>query len=662
MGPDSPLLIKDIPEDSILFYDIETDHQYAPYAELRMVGAQVGLNSSPFLVKDYRQRKRFKEMLSDRDVLKVSFNGNNFDNLVLWRHGFPVNEINSHDMFLAAKTVAPALPAYSLKFINWYFFGDWHRPEFELHAWAKKHRCSTWDAPESMLGPYCLYDVNPQTLNTFLMLWEVVQRPLHWRAYTETELPMGMPLEEIMLRGGEYLDSSRIEQQLTSLENQKMYWEDIAWHATGGKVENPNSTKQVGQYLLDEEKIELEITEAGNFSIKKADLMEFLPDISDLSKDRNSLLRCTFEARRINNSLSYLRNYRTALQHCKDHTERGWIPKQYSSSSARTRRILSNSFYKLNFQNPNEYAKQVLVVPKGWLGFWIDATQIENVVHIYESQDEARRAAYEADEEWNEYVWLAQRLLGRTDVGKKELDDKTLFRSEVIPHWSIYKQVKTTKLGVNFGMGVAKFCLTSKLSATAGTIAFRDLHEACPAIRGLVTRVKKDLQNQGYVQDSFGHIYSGPVNKAYKVVAYLIQGCGTGNLPKRQIRLNYDTLHRFDQPANEVPAFNGASIVDTHRGIRSFGIMCGTTHDENSGRISLGCGPERLLVVLHDLMENMTSRLSPLFDGIPLRAKLALSVTTEAEQIKFDLKKDHDKLVKYLETVCNGSPQSQSKE
>src|SRR5436190_8691197 len=109
-GPNDFLKIEDIPEDQIIFYDIETDSQYAPYANIRMVGAQIGINGSPFLVESYQERRIFREMLASPNVLKVNFNGTNYDNMVLWRHGFPVNEHNHHDCFLMAKTCAPALP------------------------------------------------------------------------------------------------------------------------------------------------------------------------------------------------------------------------------------------------------------------------------------------------------------------------------------------------------------------------------------------------------------------------------------------------------------------------------------------------------------------------------------------------------------------------
>ena len=617
--------LADIPEDQIMFYDLETTSQFAPYCDLKMIGVQYGLKGKPRLVEDWGARKRFRERLASKDMIKVAFNNRSFDDLVLWRHGYPVNDENLHDVYLMAKTVGPRLPAYSLKFLNWYYFGDWHQPEMDLHAWMRHNGVTDmYQAPKELLAPYCLYDVRPQTVNLFCMFWPIVQRPLHWEAYTKVELPMGIVMEEIMLRGGEFLDEKLLDENVATLQNDKLGWEDYVWRLTDGKISNPNSTKQVGAYLQDEEQIELELTEAGNFSLKKEDILDFL-NLDNPDQDRSKIIRALYEVRKINNTLSYYRNYKEALAHCADHSKRGWIPKQYSLSRARTRRILSNSQYKLNFQNPNTAAKEVQVVPAGWLGWWIDATQIENVVHIYESQDAERRADYEANEEWNEYVWLCNKILN-TNESKEELDDIEKHQFPSNPSWSVYKGYKTIKLSINFGMGVAKYCKMRKLPEQAGRIEFSRVLVACPAIKRLQRMVGDRLQLIGHVQDVFGHIYSGNVRMAYKVMAYLIQGCGTGSLPKVQMRCNYDTLHQWDRPLSQGKKIGDKNVViDQPRGIISYGVMAGTTHDENSGRISLDLCTDKIVATLQQMMFNMTKRFSHKFDNIPLRAKLYLA-------------------------------------
>lgn len=623
------LLIKDIPESQIMFYDIETNHQYAAYADLKMVGVKYGFRGEVQLVESEAERARFRDSLRDPDMLKISFNGMNFDNLVLYRHGFPVEEKGMHDCFLMLKTVQPSLPAYSLKFANWFYFGDPHLPEMELEGWAKRHRQDKWNAPKSILGPYCKWDIDPQTVRMFQLLWEVVQRPMHWQAYSEVELGMAMPLEEMMLRAGEYLDGDLIGKKLKECEREREVWNLKANMASDGAVVNANSTKQVGDFL-DLEGFALALTDSGRWSIPKKELIDL--------RDQHPVAEAMFQVRRLNNAMAYYKNYLEALRHCEDHRTRQWIPKQYSSSRARTRRILSDSYYKINFQNGSKEAKAVQVVPKGWLGFWIDATQIENVVHIYESKDRERRAAYEADPEWSEYVWLCNKILGH-NLTKKELDDRTAYPAPSNPTWSIYKLYKTIKLALNFAMGLDKFCNHTGVDRITGKSSFDTVHRACPAIKGLQSKLIRQFAKDGYVQDVFGHIYTCNPNKAYKIVAYLIQGCGTGSLPKACIRGLYDVVHECDVTIQQASDRGYRNFVpDFPRDIASLGVLSSTIHDEIGGRLSLSLGRDDLLLTLRRCLFVMTEQFSPLFDNIPLRAKLYLSRTTagDAEEVNLD--------------------------
>ena len=166
------LKIADIPEDQIMFYDIETDSEFAPYAKLEMIGVQYGLSGKRELVETWGERKRFRERVASPDMIKVHFNGLNFDDLVLYRHSYPICEQNRHDLFLIAKTVAPDLPAYSLKFLSWFYFGDFHYPEMQIMEWLKKNgKESLYQAPKELLKNYCLHDVF-QTKELFLLFWE----------------------------------------------------------------------------------------------------------------------------------------------------------------------------------------------------------------------------------------------------------------------------------------------------------------------------------------------------------------------------------------------------------------------------------------------------------------------------------------------------------
>jgi hypothetical protein len=615
------LKIEDIPNESILFYDIETSDQYAPYCDLKMIGAQLGFGTERFLVETASERKWFRDALANPDILKVTHNGTSFDNIVLHRHGFPVNEVGVHDTYLMLKAIAPWLASWALKFSAWHFFGDCHFPEMELKEWMKITGQSMWDAPKYLLKPYCLHDVW-QTEQLFLMAWEIVQKREHWNAYM-LDISQGEPVREMELVGGLYLDEKTIRTEIATLQMDKLGWESRAAELSGGRVQNPNSRDQMVEYLTSEG-FELGLTDNGEFAFDKDELLDII-DLDDPANDKNPVARCTYEVRQIQSTLKYYKNYLTALGDNPDSLRRSWIPKQFSISNARSRRYTSNSKYGLNFQNPNKAAKKVQVVPDGWLGVWFDSTQVENVVHIYESEDRARRLSYEADPDWNEYVWLCNRILGG-DRTKKELDS---IPSPQFPGWSIYKQFKTIKLALNFGMGIDHFCHDSGVDKKTGREAFGLIHQACPAIKELQDRVATDLNTFGRVQDVFGHIYTGQIRKAYKVVAYLIQGCGTASLPKAQIRANWETLRAL--------------------GTTDVAHMSGTTHDENEFRLSLRLPTEQIFATLQTINHNMTDKFSAKFDGIPLRAKMYLSKTSAYAAEEFSIN-DREGVCSFIES------------
>lgn len=616
----SRLPLDDIAEDQILFYDIETDHQYAPYARLNQVGVKYGFNGKPFVLRSKSDRELFAARFSDPAIWKVGFNNGNFDDIVLSRNGLSPHRNNWHDGYLMFKAIASLLPSYSLKFICWWFLGDHHFPEGKVVNFRKQTKTTNFaHIPPHLLDPYHIHDLD-QHCNVFRLGYPVVSgNDNHWNAYM-LDCAVVPAIQEMVLRGGLWIDTKHCNEQICKLAKRRDELNVKADNATDGWITNVNSTKQVGEFL-DVEGLAITLTEDGNFSIRKKDLMDL--------RSQHPIAQMMYEVREINGTIKFFEAYAEAA---KDKTYDKsfdrfniWIPGSWSTSNARTRRFTSSSFHGINFQNPNSEAKEAQLVPPGLLGGWIDATQVENVVHIYESEDDARREAYEQDENWNEYVWLCQIIKG-TNETKDELDDKTRNPSPVNPAWSIYKQFKIAKLALNFGMGVKKFCSTTGVAASDGYKVFEQIHDACPAIRSLQDKYADLVNRKGYVLDVFDHIYSGPVKKAYKIVAYAVQGCGTGSLPKAQIGVNYRTLH-----------------------YRSRGFMCGTTHDDNSFRIKLDIGTDEVIATLQELMYNMTTMFTPRFGGIPLRAKLYLSKTNAKNAIEVNVKD-----TKTLRTIIDG--------
>jgi hypothetical protein len=605
--------------DKIIFFDVETTSQWAPYADLKMIGYQVGMYGNPTILDpdDKAGVKEFKERLASPDWTKVHFNGINYDEIVLRLHGFPVCPVNRHDVYLMAKTVAPASASYGLKFLNWYYYGDPHEPERRLHAWCQHHRTPMWEAPYELLSAYCCHDVR-QTVRLYNLYWSMVQTPRHWRAYSELELGMGPVLHEIMLEGGECLNLEVIRREKKRLQTQVRGLNVAAYRLTQGAVKNLSSGRQVSRYLSEVEDFELAMSDKGNLILRKDDLLTML-DLNDPQNDQSKLARLTYECRDAIKQSGYLNSYRRALLYeCRTLNGRrvyrkqgyGIIPKSYSLSGARTRRILSSSRFGINFQNQNHSSKSVQLVPAGWLGIWLDSTQIENVVHMWASNDLTRVKSYSKDPDWSEYVWLCNQILG----GRRTREQLEEIKSDANPAWSVYKQFKTCKLALNFGMGISKFAKTNRIEYGEAKEIFTAIHKACPAIKGLQRKIAQELATKGYIQDPFGHIYTGDPEQAYKVVAYYIQGCGTGSVPKAMARAVWETLQALN-PAGEAKR----------------ALMTTLTHDEIGFRIWLGVPDRQILDILWKCLECMEGRFSPFFGGIPLRAKLSVSITNAAE-------------------------------
>jgi hypothetical protein len=605
--------------DRIIFYDIETTSQWAPYCELKMIGFQIDIDGQPEILdaNDQKAVNQFRERLASPDWIKVGFNNINFDDIVLGLHGFPVNPIGRHDIYLMAKTVCPQSPAYGLKFLNWYYFGDPHDPERRLHAWCQHRGVKMWKAPDELLGEYCCWDVK-QTVRLFKLFWDVVQTPKHWRAYSELELRMGEVLHEIILEGGECLNLTKIKIEAQKLQTRVQGLNREARILTKGQVTNLSSGKQVARHLSLVEEMELSLSDKGNLILRKDDLLTML-DLSDPTNDQSRLARLTYECRDAIKQLGYLNSYRKALLYelrtldgRRAYRRQGYgrIPKAYSLSAARTRRFTSSSRYGINFQNQNHSSKQVQLVPRSWIGVWLDSTQIENVVHMWASKDLTRVKSYSNDPDWSEYVWLCNQILG----GKQTREQLEEIRSDANPAWSIYKQFKTCKLALNFGMGITKFAKTNRIEYEQAKKIFNEIHKACPAIKGLQRIVANELATKGYVQDPFGHVYTGDPEQAYKVVAYYIQGCGTGSVPKAMARAIWDELQKLNTGVGPKCA-----------------LMTTLTHDEIGFRIHLSVSTDEILDTLWRCLDCMEGRFSAYFNGIPLRAKLSVSTTNAAD-------------------------------
>jgi hypothetical protein len=210
-------------------------------------------------------------------------------------------------------------------------------------------------------------------------------------------------------------------------------------------------------------------------------------------------------------------------------------------------------------------------------------------------------------------VWLCGKSLGNADLTKGDVER---IKSPANPGWSLYKQYKTAKLAINFGMGKSEFQRRNRLTTQAANIAYNEIHRICPAIKNLIYKVRNEIYRYGFIQDPFGHVYSGDPDAAYKIVAHFIQGCGTGSVTKAIGRAIWEVLKNVEREAN----------LNT-----CLATMTGLIHDSFEFRLSLLLSDKTIIRTLHSCLYCAEEQFSPFFDDIPIRAKLAISITNMAE-------------------------------
>lgn len=579
-----------------LYFDFETDNPYGPYASLNLIG--FALNDGPTRIvkwgKDEIHLPEFKRHLANPKIKKVGYNIVNFDLHVAKSHELEVAG-PLDDLYLMAKTLYPAHPAYSMKLLCFTELGDMHWAEGKVEAYKRKFGIEDWMAiPDKLLIPYLEHDIWQTRALHIHFLKKLMENRVAPRAYARVE-KRGIYHMPTIIDNGIYIDTAYASEKLATLQAEKDAIADKALRKFG--VTNLLSTKQVGE-VLDLDDFAVALTDSGNYSLDKKELLDL--------RDKSPLAQLVYEAREIQAVKGFMENFLEAAKMGKPfpRSELILIPTSFSQSAARSRRFISGSMFGINFQNLSQKAKEGIGVPNGWIEGQIDLTAIEEVIHIFYSKDETRRNLYESDEKYSSYVTLCNLYYGETKT-KDEWDN---IEFEPNPVWSKYKAFKTAKLAANFSMGARKFAQTHGCSLEVAEAILGALHTAQPAIKWLVRFVTSQLQRYGAIYDPFGHAYSGPIDKAYKVLAYWIQGTAASLLKM----ILWDICELFQKYPRQVK-------------------VCATVHDSIIFRLHKSLGVERVFDILKEIRFISTEKYSPMFDNIPLRSKPAISNTNWAD-------------------------------
>lgn len=449
-----------------------------------------------------------RSLLRNPKIPKVFHNGK-FDLQVLEGNGISVNG-ELHDTMALAKCLDARLPSFSLKHLMYCFLGDFHLEQLAMTEWFLSHGYKAMDdmalLPKEIIDAYTRKDVE----GTFLLwelLWPMVQKEGLVKSY-ETERGLIRPVAA-MERNPLLIDRKWVRLHYANVNiKAKGIYNEMKGMVDDDEDFNPNSIPQVTRLLM-LEGFALEINEKGNAKFDKAARAKIDHPLAKLKSELSVLTKTT---------ATYCKNLIKATETSP------LIFPNFQISEAVTRRFSSRGVdkIKINWQNFPEEMRRCLLIPKGKVGWFFDYKQIENIIHIYFTQDAERRAAYEADENWSEYIWLAERILGEK-INKAD---------------SRYKRIKSVKLGMNYGLGARKFATMNGIPFGEAREHFNAIQKACPAIKQLHRDVGRILAAKGFVTDPFGYRYWGDPEKGYKVTAWLVQGCAAALMKEAIIQVS----------------------------------------------------------------------------------------------------------------------------
>lgn len=440
------------------------------------------------------------DILADPERSLV-FHNAKFDIKILEANGYFIGG-KVHDTYLQAKVLYEHFPSYSLDYLMYHFLGDLHVPYSTMSDWFRINGygvdASDWkmeDLPAEILRDYAIKDAEG-TFKLFWVLREGIRRNRLLKSYM-IELGTIRPVID-MEKGGILIDRPWVKKYMADLSRKTSSLRAQAQKISGIEDLNLNSVRQMAE-VMTREGVTFPRTEKGNLKFDKktrAAMTHPLIEIKNAVSDNQKIIK------------TYCENLFQATDNSRS---MAW--PNFQQSFAATRRFSSRgvagSNVKLNWQNLPEQMMRAILVPKGMAGWYFDYKGIENVLHIFFSEDKARRKAYEDDEDWSEYLWLSEKIMGK----------------RITKEHPRYKGIKSTKLGMNYGLGWRKYASMNGLSLEEAKASFDQVSAACPAIKLLQDKVASQLMKQGHVRDPFGYIYHGPARMAYKVVAYMIQGC-----------------------------------------------------------------------------------------------------------------------------------------
>lgn len=426
-----------------------------------------------------------------------------------------------HDTYQMAKHWRNDLPAYDLKSLSWWVFGDLYHPLTRLRQWIHKANLEGEDdiefdmtkCPDKLVHDYCYHDVR-MTARLASFFYPNVKDNYAYQQDTAV-IPLNTKME-----GKGITADVEFYKRFIKLGNRRI-GRNVKQASNALDIED--GRKPTGKALREHLGKRGETRKTPTQMVKSDDVV--LRDHTDSEAVR--------AVQRIRRDQKQVNTY--AVNILKVVNDKSMFHPNLMQSGAVTRRYRSRGFYgdngmivKGNVQNfpRGPGIRSGIIVPPGFAFVKLDLASIEarlgaHAMSLFIDFD-FYCERYTKNDNFNVYLYVIENHTTHGKVSKKD---------------NIYTAYKHGILGVQYGVGLNTFHKTMvdnfNLPYTFDECAdiYNTIRHECPEFSQLQRAVSSIIQKQGHVLDDFGAIYYVPESESYKGVNYYCQGCA-GNVLK----------------------------------------------------------------------------------------------------------------------------------
>ena len=392
--------------------------------------------------------------------------------------------------------------------VGWWIVDTWLPATIaRIKGYETSHPWHTVASTYGLLDPY-------RTLALYFLFQEGLREEGLEQLYQKRK--QLMPVIHKMQRTGITYSPSRHKKLLTRFETLKEDHQTAAIQATGGKITNLNSQKQVTAVLYRDEGFGLPVvkeTKTGNPSADRDTLTELLDHTKERSKPYQFLTNLR-DYRKCDKMRDYLTSYAAyAVQQRYRYRDRiyryGLLHPNFNQTGPATTRWSSYWPNAQNISKQEDYNLRYIFGPRAgreWLSF--DYSNIELRIFAYASEDKQLVKAFEDGESMHMVI---AKVLRPKEVAK--LGEEKFKKTEG------YRKTKNGNFSLIYGAGQRKADTTYGVPG-----AYKKIRKQLPNIDSFMEAKNQEALQYGYITTLGGYRLVVPEGRPHVAVNYFVQG------------------------------------------------------------------------------------------------------------------------------------------